>query len=82
MDIGSAPLVDPHPDPTLDLAALADRLAALRASGARPTRALDAAQARLAAGTLGACCRCGGPIERDRVLNDPTVAFCRVCRDL
>jgi len=37
---------------------------------------VDAALARVSAGTYGLCETCGAPIERDRLIADPLVRFC------
>ncbi len=45
----------------------------------RRMRMLDAALARIAAGTYGLCCECGGGIEPERLAADPAVVFCGEC---
>jgi RNA polymerase-binding transcription factor DksA len=42
-------------------------------------RAVDAALARIAAGTYGTCARCGEPIEADRLDLLPQTPFCAAC---
>ncbi len=42
---------------------------------------LDAAAARLAAGTYGTCVRCGGPIAAGRLAALPAAARCIRCAD-
>jgi DnaK suppressor protein len=45
-------------------------------------RALDAAAERLAAGTYGACLRCGGSIAAERLDALPAATTCIRCADL
>jgi DnaK suppressor protein len=45
-------------------------------------RALDAAAERLAAGTYGACVRCGNPIATERLDALPAATTCIRCADL
>lgn len=40
---------------------------------------VDAALARIAAGTFGYCERCGGPVAGDRLLARPTARTCISC---
>ncbi|WP_275003268.1 TraR/DksA family transcriptional regulator [Promicromonospora iranensis] len=40
---------------------------------------VDAALARIAAGTYGSCERCGRPVARDRLLARPTARTCISC---
>jgi RNA polymerase-binding transcription factor DksA len=42
--------------------------------------AIDAAQARLAAGTYGTCERCVRPIPLERLRATPTTRFCVACQ--
>lgn len=44
-------------------------------------RALDAASARLAAGTYGTCARCGRPIAAGRLDALPATTTCITCAD-
>jgi RNA polymerase-binding protein DksA len=41
---------------------------------------IDAAQARLEAGTFGVCERCGEPIPLARLRAMPTARFCQACQ--
>lgn len=55
--------------------------------GARPSRTqlevelkrVDAALARLQAGTFGTCCRCHVDIDLEWLTEDPATPFCRPC---
>ncbi|WP_269778536.1 TraR/DksA C4-type zinc finger protein [Microlunatus antarcticus] len=40
---------------------------------------MEAAQARLAAGTYGLCERCGRPIAEERLAARPEARFCITC---
>src|SRR5262249_56135206 len=40
---------------------------------------IDAALARMDAGSFGVCLSCHTPVERDRLLRDPTVDVCLDC---
>lgn len=42
-------------------------------------RKLDAALARIEAGTFGLCCECGAEVEAERLDGDPAAVFCREC---
>ncbi|MEM8850238.1 MAG: TraR/DksA C4-type zinc finger protein, partial [Pseudomonadota bacterium] len=42
-------------------------------------RAIDAALARIAAGTYGICVKCGADISPERLVAVPTAALCRTC---
>lgn len=42
----------------------------------RMTAALD----RVAAGTYGRCCECGGPVQPERLARDATTLFCAECQ--
>ena len=46
----------------------------------REKRRLEAARVRLDEGTFGTCCRCGEPIDRERLEADPGAPFCTVCQ--
>lgn len=45
----------------------------------RRVRALAAALQRLAAGSYGSCCLCGGAIEHARLAREPSSACCTRC---
>jgi DnaK suppressor protein len=55
--------------------------AGLLAMARAELRALDAADARLAAGTYGDCARCGRPIAAERLEALPTTETCIRCAD-
>ena len=42
-------------------------------------RKTEAALDRIAGGSYGACCRCGGEIEAERLAADPATPFCAEC---
>lgn len=42
-------------------------------------RGLQAALARLEAGTYGRCCQCQADIPQERLITDPAVVFCSDC---
>ncbi|XTI72624.1 TraR/DksA family transcriptional regulator [Acidithiobacillus sp. AC3] len=42
-------------------------------------RKIEAAMARIDAGTYGLCCACHDDIEPERLNADPAVVFCREC---
>jgi DnaK suppressor protein len=63
-------------------AADADRLAVLSDVDQRTLDAVDGALERLAAGTYGACQRCGKAIEDKRLELLPEVALCASCAHL
>lgn len=44
-------------------------------------RAIEAAQARLAQGTFGACADCGEPIARERLRAYPAAPRCTACQN-
>jgi DnaK suppressor protein len=44
-------------------------------------RRLEAALARIAAGTYGYCCECHGPLSEQRLNTDPAVVFCVDCAE-
>lgn len=43
-------------------------------------RRIAAAMDRVAAGTYGLCCECGGDVEPERLERDPTALFCASCQ--
>ncbi|ESR72548.1 molecular chaperone DnaK [Pseudomonas aeruginosa VRFPA05] len=43
-------------------------------------RKVEAALARLDAGTYGMCCACQGDVEPERLNADPAVVFCQECK--
>ncbi|WP_431245255.1 TraR/DksA family transcriptional regulator [Leifsonia xyli] len=55
------------------------RLQALRSDSAHDIVAVDAALARIAAGTYGVCARCGQAIGVDRLRARPTAELCIRC---
>ncbi|MCX7523446.1 TraR/DksA C4-type zinc finger protein [Microbacterium sp. STN6] len=55
------------------------RVAGLQADAAAEIPALDAALARIDAGTYGVCARCGGPIAPERLQARPTAELCITC---
>ncbi len=59
---------------------LADIHAAMIDRHVRELRELDAARARLAAGTYGVCVDCGGPVGYERLKVNPAAARCLVCQ--
>lgn len=66
-------------------ATLADdlaRLAGLRRAAADELAAVDAARARVDAGTYGMCERCGAPVGAARLAVRPAAARCVRCADL
>lgn len=44
-------------------------------------RRIEAALARIEAGTFGRCCHCGEPVEPPRLALDPTSVFCADCQE-
>jgi len=62
-----------------------ERLEALEAAGDASSQRqqiagqIDAALARMDAGSFGVCLSCHTPVERDRLLQDPTVEVCLDC---
>ncbi len=73
---GTATLDDPavmRQLPHCDLNRLADDLSALHS--------LDAACARLAAGSYGSCLSCGAPIAPERLRVQPTAQKCLPCQE-
>lgn len=44
-------------------------------------RRIEAALARLDAGTFGQCCQCGRQVEPERMELDPTTVFCADCQE-
>ncbi len=57
------------------------QMLALRAEQGEALAAVDAALRRLADATYGSCTRCGGPIERERLLALPETPYCKGCRE-
>jgi YteA family regulatory protein len=57
------------------------QMLALRAEQGSQLVAVDEALRRLADGTYGACTRCGGPIERERLEAVPETPWCKPCRE-
>jgi YteA family regulatory protein len=57
------------------------QLLALRAEQGSRLAAVESALRRLAAGTYGTCTRCGGSIERERLLALPETPLCKSCRE-
>jgi DnaK suppressor protein len=55
------------------------RLQTLRGDTADDILAIDAAIARVEAGTFGVCTRCGRPIAVDRLRARPTAELCIAC---
>jgi len=55
------------------------RLQSLRGDTAQDMAAVDAAIARVEAGTYGGCSRCGRPIGLDRLRARPTAELCIAC---
>jgi RNA polymerase-binding transcription factor DksA len=55
------------------------QLTALLAAGRRRVAELDDALARSAAGTYGACARCGEPIPAERLAARPFATTCVAC---
>ena len=55
------------------------RLQALRSDSAQDVIAVDAALARIEAGTYGVCARCGEPIGVDRLRARPAAELCIRC---
>jgi len=55
---------------------------ALRGKSGKGLELVDAALDRLAAGTFGACLRCGQPIPDERLEVLPWAAFCVRCQQL
>lgn len=51
----------------------------LRARLTMRKRRLEAALARVEAGSFGACCQCGDSLDARRLRHDPTVVFCQDC---
>src|SRR5262249_6635254 len=62
-----------------------DRLQELDSAGVAPSQQdqavgqIDAALPRLDAGSYGVCLSCHTPVERERLLQDPTVEVCLDC---
>jgi DnaK suppressor protein len=52
----------------------------LESNAATIVREIDEALERLAAGTYGACVRCGGPIPRERLDAVPYATLCVACK--
>jgi RNA polymerase-binding transcription factor DksA len=46
---------------------------------ARTRHLSEAAPDRVAGGCYGACCRCGGEVEAERLAADPATPFCAEC---
>lgn len=57
------------------------QVAALLEQARAELRALDAATARLAAGTYGRCTRCGNPVAPERLDALPAATTCIRCAD-
>ena len=57
------------------------QVAGLLATASEELTALDAAAARIAAGTYGTCERCGGPIAPERLEALPATTSCIRCAD-
>jgi DnaK suppressor protein len=55
---------------------------ALREKAEKELELVDAALARLDAGTFGRCLRCGGPIAEGRLEALPWAAYCIACQKL
>ncbi len=55
---------------------------ALRDKSGKALELVDGALGRLAAGTYGACLRCGQPIPEGRLEVLPWAAFCLACQQL
>jgi DnaK suppressor protein len=53
----------------------------LREGLQREARRIEAALARVEAGTYGVCCVCEGPIAVDRLEADPATPFCFACAE-
>lgn len=51
----------------------------MRARLATQKRRLEAALARIDAGSFGSCCQCGAELEPARLQADPTTVFCPEC---
>jgi DnaK suppressor protein len=51
----------------------------MRARLDRRERMLEAALARIEAGTFGLCCQCYAEIEPERLKHDPAMVFCTEC---
>lgn len=44
-------------------------------------RRLEAALARIRAGSFGVCCGCGDELDEERLETEPAVPFCADCQD-
>jgi RNA polymerase-binding transcription factor DksA len=76
----AGPVTDAGDEAVADL--LSDLDAAEISRDLQEVRELEAAQARLADGTYGACVDCGREIELDRLLVLPAAARCLACQQL
>jgi RNA polymerase-binding protein DksA len=54
-------------------------LESLGGAGQKELEAIEAALGRIAAGTFGACAKCGEPIAEERLQAVPHAALCRDC---
>src|SRR5579875_2092630 len=72
-------LDDEHDPEGATVAFEREQLAAARAQARGTLAALDAALARLAAGTYGTCARCGGPVGAERLEALPAAELCVRC---
>lgn len=61
-------------------ALVADVLSRLEGQEKHELDEVDAAQARLAAGTFGVCDRCGQPISLERLRAVPVTRYCLTCQ--
>jgi DnaK suppressor protein len=55
--------------------------AGLRERSLLKKRRLDAALARIDAGSFGTCCKCGEDVAVARLLADPGTPFCAICQE-
>ncbi|WP_183340675.1 TraR/DksA family transcriptional regulator [Microlunatus antarcticus] len=79
-DARSLTFTDDEHDPEGSTASLDQaRDTALLVQVTRTLAELEAAQARLAAGTYGLCERCGRPIAEERLAARPEARFCITC---
>jgi DnaK suppressor protein len=44
-------------------------------------RRIEAALARVRAGSFGKCCQCGAPVEPERLALDAATVFCAACQE-
>ncbi len=72
---------DNHPADVATQTWQRSQMLALRAEQGEALAAVDSALRRLADGTYGTCTRCGGPIERERLLALPATPHCKGCRE-